>query len=130
MHVTEYQEVHLMSQRVRLLGIEIDQVDMTGAVERLLEWIASPGDHCRYVVTPNADHAVMLREHSGLRSAYEAASLVLADGMSIVVAARLLGVSLSERVAGSDLVPRLLQAANERGPVKAFLLGAGPGVAD
>ncbi len=55
---------------------------------------------------------------------------MLADGISVLLAARILGLRLPQRVAGSDLVPTLFQAAGERGPLKVFLLGAGPGVAE
>jgi N-acetylglucosaminyldiphosphoundecaprenol N-acetyl-beta-D-mannosaminyltransferase len=81
-------------------------------------------------VTPNVDHTVMLQEHEGLRAAYEQADLVLADGYPVVWAARLLGRNLPERVAGSDLVPALFAAGDPERPLRTFLLGAAPGVAD
>lgn len=77
---------------------------------------------CRYVVTPNLDHAVLLNESEDLREAYKGAALVLADGMPLVWASRLLGRPLPERVAGSDLTPRLLEAATPG--TKVFFLGA------
>lgn len=116
--------------RVHLFGVEIDVVRMQEAVGVLLDWIALNDGVCRYVVTPNVDHAVLLQEHAGLRRAYAEASLVLADGAPIVLASRLLGKPLSERVAGSDLVPRLFDAAATHGPLKVFLLGGMPGIAD
>jgi N-acetylglucosaminyldiphosphoundecaprenol N-acetyl-beta-D-mannosaminyltransferase len=117
-------------RRIRLFGVEIDVLRMSEAVTRLLEWIALDDGVCRYVVTPNVDHAVLLAEHAELRQAYADASLVLADGAPVVVASRLLGRPLPERVAGSDLVPQLFDAAQVRGPLKVFLLGGMPGVAD
>lgn len=117
-------------RRVRLFGVEIDVVRMPEAVARLLDWIALDDGVCRYVVTPNVDHAVLLAEHAGLQQAYAEASLVLADGAPVVLASRLVGRPLPERVAGSDLVPRLFDAAQDRGALKVFLLGGMPGVAD
>lgn len=116
--------------RVSLFGIEIDVVRMPDAVDQLLAWIGQDEGVCRYVVTPNVDHAVLLEEHAGLRQAYAAASLVLADGAPVVLASRLLGRPLPERVAGSDLVPKLFDAANARRPLKVYLLGGMPGVAE
>jgi len=115
---------------VELFGMHIAQVRMCDAVAALEEWLASPDVACRYVVTPNVDHAVMLDEHAGLRDAYSNASLVLADGFPVVVASRLLKRPLPERVAGSDLAPALFAAADARRPLRVYLLGAGPGVAD
>jgi N-acetylglucosaminyldiphosphoundecaprenol N-acetyl-beta-D-mannosaminyltransferase len=116
--------------RVRLFGVEIDAVRMSEAVAQLLAWIGQDGGACRYVVTPNVDHAVLLQERPELRQAYAAASLVLADGAPVVLASRLLSRPLPERVAGSDLVPKLFDAANARGPLKVYLLGGMPGVAE
>ncbi len=96
----------------------------------MLSWTRHPGPTCRFVVTPNLDHVVMFQHHAGLRTAYEHASLVLADGMPVVAAARLLRRPLKQRVAGSDLVPALLSRANRVGGLRVFLLGAGPGVAE
>ncbi|XOV86670.1 MAG: WecB/TagA/CpsF family glycosyltransferase [Pseudomonadota bacterium] len=49
--------------------------------------------------------------------------LVLADGMSVVWASRILGQSLPERVAGIDLMFRLFELA-DRKQLRVFLLGA------
>lgn len=117
-----------MTQRVALFGIEIDPLTMRQAVERLLQWVDQPAPCCRFVVTPNVDHTVLLPERADLRAAYADAALVLADGAPVVLAARLLGRRLPERVAGSDLVPRLFDAA--RRELRVFLLGAAPGVAE
>ncbi|MBN2191287.1 MAG: WecB/TagA/CpsF family glycosyltransferase [Polyangiaceae bacterium] len=118
-------------ERVALMGVPIDPVDMTGAVDRVFDWAGKErGDECRFVVTPNVNHLVMLEHHVGLRDAYLHASLVVVDGAPLVWSAALLGVSLPGRVAGSDLVPGLFAAARDRGPITTYLLGAAPGVAE
>jgi N-acetylglucosaminyldiphosphoundecaprenol N-acetyl-beta-D-mannosaminyltransferase len=105
---------------------------MRETVDVLLEWCRAPlGETCRYVVTPNVDHAVMYQTNEKLRQSYANASLVLADGAPVVLASRLLGRALPERVAGSDLAPALFKSA-ARGltPLRVFLLGAAPGVGE
>jgi N-acetylglucosaminyldiphosphoundecaprenol N-acetyl-beta-D-mannosaminyltransferase len=97
---------------------------------RILDWCREPARSCRYVVTPNVDHAVLLRQHAAFREAYRDADLVLADGHPIVWASRLLGNPVPERVPGSDLVPRLFAAADPAEPLRVFLLGAAEGIAD
>jgi N-acetylglucosaminyldiphosphoundecaprenol N-acetyl-beta-D-mannosaminyltransferase len=42
----------------------------------------------------------------------------------------LLGRPLAERVTGSDLVPSVFAAASPRDPIRVYLLGAAPGVAE
>lgn len=125
-----------MKPVISLFGMQIDAVDMNAAVQRVTQWCAEPrGDKCKYVVTPNVDHAVMFQTDEGLRQSYEGASMVLADGAPVVLASRLLGKTLPERVAGSDLVPALFDFVAkskeaDSAPLRVFLLGAGPGVAD
>jgi N-acetylglucosaminyldiphosphoundecaprenol N-acetyl-beta-D-mannosaminyltransferase len=113
-----------------MLGIEIDAVRMPEAVACLMGWLESPSERCRYVVTPNTDHFLLLRENSAMRAAYRDADLVLADGMPVVLAARLLKRALPERVAGSDLVPALFATARPERPLRTYLLGAAPGVGE
>lgn len=67
-------------QRVDLFGVSIDVLSMRETVSVLQDWTAAEFDQCRYVVTPNVDHTVLLQHHEGLQAAYRDASLVLADG--------------------------------------------------
>lgn len=122
--------------QISLFGMTIDRVDLDQAATSLLEWArTSHRAPCRYVVTPNVDHAVLFAEHEGLRRAYRDAAMVVADGAPLVATARLFGRPLPGRVAGSDLVPRLLELTSTCGngadepPLRIFLLGAGAGVA-
>lgn len=122
---------------IRLFGMTVDVLTMTETVDAVLAWSRAPrGEACRFVVTPNVDHAVIFQTNEKLREAYAAASLVLADGAPVVVASRLLRRALPERVPGSDLAPALFtRVAAEtpdcgQQPLRAFLLGAGPGVAE
>jgi N-acetylglucosaminyldiphosphoundecaprenol N-acetyl-beta-D-mannosaminyltransferase len=113
---------------VKLFGMQISRVTMSDTVRQVADWCAQPGGTaCRYIVTPNVDHAVLFQHRADVRAAYADAALVLADGMPLVAASRLFGRPLPERVAGSDLVPQIFQEAKR--PLRLFLLGAAPGVA-
>jgi N-acetylglucosaminyldiphosphoundecaprenol N-acetyl-beta-D-mannosaminyltransferase len=116
-----------MSETINLFGMHISRITMRDAIDCFQRWCAEPrGVSCRYIVTPNVDHAVMFQHRIDLRDAYDDASLVLADGLPLVIASRLVRQPLPQRVAGSDLVPQLFAAGK---PLKVFLLGAAPGVA-
>ncbi len=118
-----------MTSRLHLFGIDIDPLRLEDAVDTILGWLATGDGAFRYVVTPNVDHIVTLQDDAAFRTAYRDAALVLADGQPLVWAARLLGRPLPERVAGSDLVPTVLERANAHRDVGVFLLGAAPHVA-
>ncbi len=115
-------------ERERVLGVMVDPLSLDQAVQKVATWMQAPGP-CRYVVTPNLDHAVLLRQSDPLRQAYRKASLVIPDGMPMVWASRVNGGTVKERVAGSDLVPALLERRWSPEPLRIFLLGAAPGVA-
>lgn len=112
-------------RRVAMFGCEIDALTMEETVA-LVDEIAngvSPGQH----VALNASGVVSMRDDSRLRDIVREASIVSADGQSIVWASRLLGCPLPERVAGPDLFLRLIGLAEVRGyPV--YLVGASPSV--
>jgi N-acetylglucosaminyldiphosphoundecaprenol N-acetyl-beta-D-mannosaminyltransferase len=106
-------------------------MDMPQAVNEILHWSRDDrGQACRFVVTPNVNHVVLLSKRRDFAAAYADASLVLADGEPLVRVARWLGRRLPGRVAGSDLAPALFEAARRGEPLKVFLLGAKPGVAE
>lgn len=81
------------------------------------------------VFTPNVDHVVTAEDDAGFRAAYDAASLVLADGQPLLWASRLLRTSLPEKVSGSDLVWPLMELAGKK-RWRVYLLGGNPGVAE
>ena len=94
----------------------------------LIEY-AARGGKSAHVITPNAQHIVLLEKDLHFRQVYREADLVIADGASLLLAARLFGKELRERVAGVDIFRRLscLAAQNE---LRVFLLGGRPGSAD
>ena len=107
-----------------ILGVPLHHATFDSAVA----WIAArvlsgrPG----IVATVNLDFLMQSWRDPELQRILLEADLVLADGQPVVWLSRLLGPTLPQRVTGSDLVPKL--AAN--GPLRLFLLGGGPGVAE
>lgn len=110
------------SDRADILGCPIDRVDIDEAVDRCRELIEEPGRTASQV-SINAAKLVAIREDDQLRDEVLDCDLVTADGQSVVWASRLLGDALPERVAGIDLMQRLLELAEERG-YRVFFLGA------
>jgi N-acetylglucosaminyldiphosphoundecaprenol N-acetyl-beta-D-mannosaminyltransferase len=77
------------------------------------------------VVTPNVDIMAAVRRNAELRALVESAELAVADGAPLVWASRMARRPLPERVAGSDLVWGLAEAAAQRG-LRLALLGGTP----
>src|SRR5580765_2761092 len=77
----------------------------------------------------NAAKLVNMHRDPLLGESVLTADLILADGMSVVWACRLLGRRLPERVAGIDLMEQMLDRASRRGH-RVFCLGATQEVLD
>lgn len=66
-------------------------------------------------VVINASKVNLMEDDPALRKIVNSCPLINADGASIVIAAKKLGVPLSERVTGVDLFLRLVEKAEEKG---------------
>ncbi|BDG20810.1 WecB/TagA/CpsF family glycosyltransferase [Thermus thermophilus] len=113
-------------ERLTLLGLPLDPVDMEEALKRIGGFLQEERTH--QVVTLNPEIAVRAQEDEALRRAVLEAELVTPDGVGILWAVRRLhGLALKERVTGIDLTLALLR----RFPgVRVYLLGGRPGVAE
>jgi N-acetylglucosaminyldiphosphoundecaprenol N-acetyl-beta-D-mannosaminyltransferase len=120
-----------MSNTIEMFGITIHKFSMNGAIDVLQEWLQFGGNDCKYVVTPNVDHVVLLEKNPAFKQAYDHAAMVVADGRPVVLASRILGKALPETVPGSDLVPNIFERFQQQQlPLRIYLLGAMPGVGE
>ena len=109
-----------------VLGLPFDAVDLARADAIVRDAIASRR-RC-LLSTPNLNFAIGCRGDRAFRDSVLASDLCIADGMPVVWIARLLGVPLRERVAGSDLFERLRRGASSR--LSVYFFGGMPGVAE
>jgi exopolysaccharide biosynthesis WecB/TagA/CpsF family protein len=123
---TEAGKPATLERLVGILGVPFNQVTLEEAVELVDGMVARRGTH--YIVTPNVDFLVKAQRDPSFHRILVHADLVLCDGTPILWASRWLGDPIPCRVAGSDLVPRLIERAAQR-KWRIFLLGGGPGVA-
>ncbi len=105
----------------RLFGFPIHGLRMEQVLDVVDETIARRERLLIGVV--NAAKLVNMRRDGVLRDAVLSSDMILADGMAVVWAARLLRRSLPERVAGIDLMHAMLHRGNERG-YRVYCLGA------
>lgn len=105
-----------------ILGAPFEPVTVNEAAERIDSMVASGRPH--QVVTANVDFLAQARHDAELRRILLEAQLVLCDDARLIWVSQLLGNPLPERVAGTDLVPRLLRIAARKGYRVFFLGGA------
>ncbi|WP_373231287.1 WecB/TagA/CpsF family glycosyltransferase [Cohnella sp.] len=82
-----------------------------------------------YIVTCNVDHLIKLKKDEHFRRVYSEAGSIVADGMPIVWASRILRKPLKQRVSGADMLRKLGRSLEERS-YRMFFLGASEGVAE
>ena len=115
------------AKRVHLFGVDIHNLTMDETLQAIGEIV----ERRKFVfaITPNVDHTMKYRKSVQFRELYKKAGLVVADGMPLLWAARLLGTPLKERIAGVELFERCCAFAAERG-YSVFLMGGSPGAAE
>ena len=77
------------------------------------------------VVNPNLAHMSLLRRDASYREHYAQADLAIPDGWPVVRMMHLHGAKRAERLVGTDMLPRICDAARERGLAVGFIGGAG-----
>jgi N-acetylglucosaminyldiphosphoundecaprenol N-acetyl-beta-D-mannosaminyltransferase len=113
--------------KVVLAGVQIDNLDETSVVNHVFnEQAAGRGGR---IVTPNVDYLRQIYADIDLQSLVSGADLVVADGMPLIWASRILKTPLAERVTGAQLIWSLSGAAADRN-VPVFLMGGAAGVAE
>lgn len=100
-------------------GIRVHNLSMDESVDAIARLIDDGGSH--YAAVVNAAKIVAAAKDELLKRALLEADLVTADGMSVVLASRVLGQPLKERVTGIELFERLVRRASERGWAVYFL---------
>ncbi len=114
-------------QPLDLLGVPVHPLSLPEAVAFLEEAVVSRRQAT--VVSLNGALLVRALREGEVREAVCAATLVIPDGVGVLLAARILGVPLHRRVPGVDLAEALCAALAARGG-RVFLMGAAPGVAE
>ena len=125
-----------MTKPVRLFGIQIDPLTMSQTIEQLLDW---SGNQTGNATTSSRQTSITRDVSVSRRLARGVRRSRLGPGRRLSGAGGgpLAAPCIPERVPGSDLVPALFETVNKRGrtkcrhrPMKVFLLGAAPGVAE
>lgn len=121
---------NLQRDVIALLGLPIDVIDEAGAAARIE---AAIRDRRKlFLTTPNLNFLIGCQRDPAFAQSVLDSDLSLADGMPLLWLARLLGVPLPERVAGSSLFERLRQTppGPDVIPIRVYYFGGPPGAAE
>jgi N-acetylglucosaminyldiphosphoundecaprenol N-acetyl-beta-D-mannosaminyltransferase len=96
-------------------------------MDRIAQWIEEKAPH--QVTTVNPEFVMRARNDHAFRRVINNSDLAVPDGMGLVVAGKLTGRRIRQRVTGADLTEQIALAASQQG-WSIFLLGAKKGVAE
>lgn len=105
---------------IEILGCRVDAVGREAAVERVVA--LARGSSPAIVVTLGTEMVMEAQRNARFRSVIDGAALVVCDTIGLLLASRLRGGPLRERVTGVDLVQTLAPRTQAEG-LRIFLLG-------
>ena len=108
----------------QIMSIKFDSVTMSEAVS-IAEGCIASSEKCM-VVTPNAEIGYAAEKDEKFAELINSAKLVLPDGVGVVLASRIIGDPVKEKVAGVEFAENLIKSTAH--PV--FFFGGKPGVAE
>jgi len=120
--------MNTFTRRFSLLGTPLDAL----SIKEVLEYIKKRYDAppvFTHLVSINPETVVVAHSNPTLMSIYRHADLALADGIGIILAAKLHGIPVKDRVSGSTLLPLLLDLAG-RIRSRVVLIGSRANLAD
>jgi N-acetylglucosaminyldiphosphoundecaprenol N-acetyl-beta-D-mannosaminyltransferase len=111
-----------------VLGLPFDSLTLDESAKELARFV-NEERRC-FLSTPNLNFVVSARSDSAFFGSVLESDLVIADGMPIVWVAKLLGIPIRERVAGSSLFNLLSKQKFLDRKMRVFFFGGESGVAE
>lgn len=109
-------------------GLPFDAVSQQQAIDILHDHIAVK-KQC-FLSTPNLNFVITSQTNQAFRDSVINSELSVADGMPIIWMAKMLGIPIKERIAGSSLFDEIAHADQLEKPVSVFFFGGQDGVAE
>src|SRR3989339_2244325 len=97
----------------QILGITIIPESKKSVLEKILLYIRKPTGFF-HIVSLNPENLVAATENESFKRVVETAQIKLIDGIGVVLASRLVGIEVGERVTGVGLMEDLLKMASDR----------------
>ena len=106
-----------------MLGYPISHSGIHGDIARARQFITS-GDNGRYMACANPHSLVVASRDTVFSTSLNDADLLLPDGVGMILAARILGLPIQERVAGFEFFHGLTASLAKDGRSRYFFLGS------
>ncbi|HWO77785.1 MAG TPA: WecB/TagA/CpsF family glycosyltransferase [Bacillus sp. (in: firmicutes)] len=114
-------------EKETILGVDVSQATYDELAAQLLQDIEQKRKS--FIVAINPEKIMKAQEDEGLRKLLNQADYQIPDGIGVILASKLKGGKIHERVTGIDMMLKLCEVA-EKNDKRIFLYGAKPGIAD
>lgn len=115
-------------QRISFFQIPIDPLTTEDVLEKIKIYLSGPPKFI-HIVSINPENVIIAQQNPLFRDTCQKADLALTDGVGIILGAKLLGISIPERIQGSVLLPKLLDLAGQISS-RVVLIGSQANLAD
>lgn len=111
----------------KFLGVTLKTNSKSQILEQIIKYIKSGTDFC-HIVSLNPENMILVQQNDEFKKAIETAQIQIADGIGIVLAARILGFYSQTRLTGVELMEELIELA-ARMRLTVLLIGGKPNLA-
>ncbi len=108
--------------RIEILGVPVDAMTKVEASMKVANMLAERRGH--FLTTPNPEMLVLASKDPVFRDTLRKSDLALPDGFGLLLAARIRGQRIPERVSGTDFAEELAGLAEHK-DLSVYLLGGG-----
>lgn len=115
-------------QRHFLCKVPLDPLTVNDVLEKIKKYLSAPPTFV-HIVSINPENVVIAQQNDRYMEVCHKSDLALTDGIGVLLGAKLLGISIPERVSGSLLLPRLLDMAGSMS-LTVLLIGSQANLAD
>lgn len=110
-----------------LLGMKIPTDSKTIILEKIKKYISHPSSWM-HIVSLNPENLVIAQKDEKFKEVLQKGQIMILDGIGVVLAARILGVKVGERLTGVDLMEEIVTMAS-RLRLRVLLIGGEPNLA-
>lgn len=114
--------------KVNILGVKVSKHTIESASDAVVKYVYGE-EKQKCVYTPNSEIIMVAYREPEFAEVLNKADLLLADGIGVVYASKILGNPIPERAAGFDTACASLSKLSDKGATL-YLFGSAPGVAD
>ena len=104
-----------MRNKVRILGIDVDNINVEEAGEITKQLVESSNKSCKVIVAPNTEFIMMAQKDEEFYNILRGADLATPDSVGVVIGSKLQKKPLKQRIPGQMYFRKVLEVGEKEG---------------